>query len=87
MIYRWPRSLQGLQRDGPSSFVNPLQHVTHASTYGFSDKTLHVEDNSSREHRLKHILSLFCLTISEEAKRRMVFAEGLIQCPLLIPSC
>ena len=78
MIYLWHRSFQGLQRDGPSSFVNPVQHVAHAFTYGFSDKTLHAEDSSSREHRLKHILSLFCLAISEEAKRRMVFAKGLI---------
>ena len=69
MIYHWHRSFQGLQRDGPSSSVNPVQHVTHAFTYRFSDKALHVENSSSREHRLKHILSLFCLAISEEAKR------------------
>ena len=55
--------------------------------YISSDEALHVENGSSREHWLEHVLSLFSLAICEEPEGGMVFPESLIQCLLLVPAC
>jgi len=55
-------------------------------TYIFPDKALHTKDCTTREHWLKNILSLFCIGIIEESKRRTVLPKDLIQYFGLVPT-